>query len=270
MARKMKNRKKDAFVFSESSSKLFITVSAKNTGQKKALKAISENQVTFLYGVAGSGKTHCSVGWGLQEMLKGNFDRLVFTRPYVEAGEKLGFLPGSFDNKFAPFVMPLYEVVSDYLSQDDIKNLIEEKKIIIYPLAYMRGCTLKKAFVVADESQNMSIPQMRMLLTRIGEGTKIVCTGDVEQSDLGAKLNGLSDAINRLQGITGLEFVELGYESCVREKIVADIDQRYKDSGSFNNLNLGKIRENAIKQNGVHSNGTSLNGNHSIESEQYD
>jgi len=267
MAKKSKGKRdgKD-FVYDSpaQSSKLLVSVTAKNPGQKKALKAISENQVTFVYGAPGSGKTHCAVGWGVQELLKGNFERLVFTRPYVEAGEKLGYLPGNFDHKFAPFVMPLYEVVSEYLGQDDLKNLIEDKKIIVYPLAYMRGITFKKSFVVADEVQNSTIQQMRMMLTRVGEGTKIVCTGDVEQSDLGSKLNGLADAITRLQGINGLEFVELGYESCVRERIVSDIDQRYKDS---NAPNLIKMRESIAA---AKNSSPSVNSKHSLESEQYD
>lgn len=270
MAKRVKNKKniKD-FSFSEGSpsSKLLIAVTAKNPGQKKALKTISENQVTFLYGCPGTGKSHCAVGWGVQEMMKGNFDKLVFTRPYVEAGEKLGFLPGGSDHKFAPFVMPLYEVVSDYLTQEEIKNLIEEKKIIIYPLAYMRGITFKNSYVVADECQNATVQQMRMMLTRIGQGTKIVCTGDVEQSDLGSKLNGLADAINGLQGINNLGFCELGYESCVREKIVSDIDQRYKESSnSF--THFMKIRENN-KQNGA-ANTEQSSCSRSIESEIMD
>jgi phosphate starvation-inducible PhoH-like protein len=232
MARKSKSKKESndfAYAAKDSSTKLVIAVTAKNAGQKKALKAISENKVTFVYGAAGSGKTHCAVGWGIQELMKGNFDRVIFTRPYVEAGEKLGYLPGNSGDKFAPFTMPLYEVVSDYLSADDMKELMEEKKLMVYPMAYMRGITFKRSFVVADEVQNTTPQQMRMMLTRIGEGSKIVCTGDVEQSDLGAKLNGLADAINRLQDIQDLAFVELDYTSCVRDKIVADIDQRYKD-----------------------------------------
>lgn len=258
MSRKAKGKKeKDSVVFNkpikESPSKLIISVIAKNAGQKKALKAISDNQVTFLYGAAGSGKTHCSVGYGLQEMLKGRFDKIIFTRPYVEAGEKLGFLPGGSDSKFAPFVMPLYEVVSDYLSQEQIKLLIDEKKIIIYPLAYMRGCTIKRSYLICDESQNMTVQQMRMMLTRIGEHSKIVCTGDVEQSDLGSKLNGLADAVNRLQGINGLEFVELGYESCVREAIVSDIDQRYKEGQYDMNSLIRKVKEDAAKNKVISS-----------------
>ena len=255
-----KDAKDFAFIEPSNHTKLLVTVTAKNAGQKKALRAISENQVTFLYGTAGTGKSHCAVGWGVQEMLKGHYDKLVFTRPYVEAGEKMGFLPGGADDKFAPFVMPLYEIVGDYLSVTDIKELVEKKKIVIYPFAYMRGVTFKKSYVVADECQNSTIQQMRMILTRLGEGSKLVCTGDTEQSDLGSRMNGLSDAISKLQGIANLEFVELGYESCVREKIVSEIDKRYRDSSS-----TYKTRESIIK-NSVETS----NNNHSIESEKYD
>ena len=246
-----------------------IVVSVECVGRKEAQCILidSKDHLYLTDGFVVTHNTHCAVGWGVQELLKGNFERLVFTRPYVEAGEKLGYLPGNFDHKFAPFVMPLYEVVSEYLGQDDLKNLIEEKKIIVYPLAYMRGITFKRSYVVADEVQNSTIQQMRMMLTRVGEGTKIVCTGDVEQSDLGAKLNGLADAITRLQNIKGLEFVELGYESCVREKIVTDIDQRYKD---FNATNLIKMRESVAAAKNTANGGSASNGKHSIESEKYD
>ena len=606
MARKSKNKKENAdfsYPTKDSSTKLLIAVTAKNVGQKKALKAISENKVTFIYGASGSGKTHCAVGWGIQELIKGNFDRVIFTRPYVEAGEKLGYLPGNSGDKFAPFTMPLYEVVSDYLSADDMKELMDEKKLMVYPLAYMRGAaqpldakiltphgfvkmeqinvgdlvigvdgkptevtgvfpqgqkevfrikfsdgssteccddhwwmtktlsekrhnkdfslrktseirnyiktkanqknheipviqnpvefeyqyveldpyllglllgdgclhaissvkfttaddelvsavatslphgmsikyasnydyrlvweewsrktnplknmlsefellgtqshtkfvpnlykfnsseirlavlqglmdsdgsvflhrsgksrvqyystskqladdvvflvqslggiaytrlkkvnkdikeftkgrfahsnfdvwivdivmsvnpfrlsrkanmfnpcrvkrlidsiekigfkecqcisvasdkhlyvtddfivthnTFKKSYVIADEVQNTSPQQMRMLLTRVGEGSKIVCTGDVEQSDIGSKLNGLADAINRLQDIQDLSFVELDYASCVRDKIVADIDQRYKDGAFVRSYKTKDVTENVIKANNV-------------------
>lgn len=219
-----------------------ILQSIEKIGEKEAQCILidSKEHIYLTNGFVVTHNTHCAVGWGIQEMLKGNFDRLVFTRPYVEAGEKLGFLPGSFDAKMSWAVMPLYEVVSDYLSQDDIKNLIELKKIVIYPLAYMRGATFKRSYIIADEVQNSTVQQMRMMLTRIGEGSKIVCTGDVEQSDLGAKLNGLADAITRLQGINNLEFVEMTYAACVREKIVSDIDQRYKDSSSMFKRNDAK------------------------------
>lgn len=247
MAFRLTRKKSIARPKTKYSPKKRVLQSIEKIGEKEAQCILidSKDHLYLTDGFITTHNTHCAVGWGIQELLKGHYDRVVFTRPYVEAGEKLGFLPGNFDAKMSWAVMPLYEVVSDYLSQDDIKELIENKKIVIYPLAYMRGCTFKRSYIVADECQNSTVQQMRMMLTRIGEGSKIVCTGDIEQSDLGAKLNGLSDAINRLQGINNLEFIELDYASCVREKIVSDIDQRYKEG----------IRESS-RNNGHSSNGS--------------
>lgn len=215
------------------SNKLVIAVTHKNEGQKQALRTISENKVTIITGVPGSGKSHLAVGWGLQEMMLHNrFERMIFTRPIVEAGESLGFLPGDAQQKVAPYMMPMFDVINQYLSQSAIDELIADKKIIILPLAYMRGTTFKNAYVVADEFQNATIEQMHLLLTRIGHGSKVVITGDTEQSDLCyhryRKENGLLDATERLHGIPGLGFVELGYESCVRERIVSAIDAKYR------------------------------------------
>lgn len=215
------------------SNKLLVVVTHKNEGQKEALRTISENKVTILTGVPGSGKTHCAVGWGLQEMLMHDrYDRLVFVRPIVEAGESLGFLPGDAQQKVAPYMMPMYDVVRDYLSEEMISDFITADRIVVMPLAYMRGITFKNSYVIADECQNATIEQMHLLLTRIGERSKVVVTGDVEQSDLCyhryRKDNGLMDAVDRLKGVPGIGFVELGYESCVREPIVSQIDSRYR------------------------------------------
>lgn len=215
------------------SSKLVVAVSHRNEGQKRALRAISENKVTFLYGTPGTGKTFCAVGFGLQEMIMHNrFEQIIFTRPVVEAGESLGYLPGDAQQKVAPYMMPMFDVVSQYLSSESISELVDKKKIIVLPLAYMRGTTFRHSYVICDEMQNATSEQMHLLLTRIGEGSKVVITGDTEQSDLSyhryRQDNGLSDAVNRLKDIDGLGFVELGYESCVRERIVSDIDARYR------------------------------------------
>jgi phosphate starvation-inducible protein PhoH len=215
------------------SNKLVIAVTHKNEGQKQLLRTISENKVTIVSGVPGSGKTHCSVGWGLQEMLMHNrFERIIFVRPIVEAGESLGFLPGDAQQKVAPYMMPMYDVVKDYLSDDMIEELTLANRIVVMPLAYMRGITFKNAYVIADEFQNATIEQTHLLLTRIGTGSKVVITGDTEQSDLCyhryKKENGLLDAIKRLKDVKGLGFIELGYESCVREPIVSAIDQKYR------------------------------------------
>ncbi len=216
-------------------SKLIVAVSHKNEGQKLALKTISENKVTILHGVPGSGKTWISVAWALQEMIMHNrFQRIIFTRPIVEAGESLGYLPGDAQSKVAPYMMPMYDVVSSFLSDASIEAMIKTKQIVVMPLAYMRGVTIKNACLIADEMQNSTCEQMHLLLTRIGENSKIIITGDTEQSDLSYhknnpnKLNGLADAIDKLVGINNLGIVELGYASCVRDKIVSEIDARYR------------------------------------------
>ena len=219
--------------------KLVVAVTHRNPGQKEALRTISGSKVTFITGVPGTGKTHIAVGWGLQQMImKDAFDQIIFTRPVVEAGESLGYLPGDADAKLAPYMMPMYDVLSDYLTNDQITKLVAEKKIVTLPLAYMRGVTFKNAYVVCDEMQNSTMEQMHLLLTRIGQGSKVVVTGDTEQSDLCYHRrrrdpdfeNGLADAIDRLEGTKGVGFVELDYSSCVREEIISLIDSRYRST----------------------------------------
>jgi len=215
-------------------------VTAKNEGQKKALRTISEHKVSIISGVPGTGKTHVAVGWGLQEMQKGRFEKLVLTRPVMEAGENLGFLPGTAEDKIAPYMMPMYDILNQYLSLEQIKKYEAEKKLVIMPIAYMRGITFNNAYVVADECQNATIKQMHMILTRLGEESKIVMTGDVLQSDIrsgplgrGVVVNGLEDAIKRLEDIQEVGYVELGYEYCVRDPLVNLIDERYRDPSSY-------------------------------------
>lgn len=211
--------------------KRVISVSAMNEGQKEALRVIAKKKITIISGSPGTGKSHISVAWALQEMINGRFDRIILTRPVVEAGESLGFLPGDAEQKIAPYMMPMLEILGQYLSQDDIRKFIEEKIIMILPIAYMRGVTFRNACVIADESQNMSHKQIHLLLTRLGEGSKIILTGDVEQSDLrfnGDKNNGLRDAIERLSNIEEIGMVNLGYEWCVRDPLVNKVDEAYR------------------------------------------
>lgn len=209
-------------------SKIITSVSALNPCQKKVLKSIAdhENHICFISGIAGVGKTFLAVSWGLEQLLKGNFKKMILTRPYVEAGEKLGFLPGSFEDKISPFMIPIMDVFHEYLSIEDIKLLFEDTKILVLPLAYMRGVSFKDSFVILDEAQNTTITQMNLFLTRIGKNSKMVITGDQSQSDLGPK-NGLIDAINRLQGIKGVDFIELDANSIVRHPIIGPISERY-------------------------------------------
>lgn len=213
------------------STKRVISVSAMNDGQKEALRTISRKQISIISGTPGTGKTHIAVGWALQEFINGRFERIILTRPVVEAGESLGFLPGDAEQKIAPYMMPMNEILTQYLSQEDLRKMIDEKKIIVLPIAYMRGATFKKAVVVADECQNMTIKQIHLLMTRLGSGSKIILTGDIGQSDLGPKkemYNGLKDAINRLANVKGVGMVHLGHESCVRENLVNEIDEAYR------------------------------------------
>tara|TARA_B100001778_G_scaffold334404_1_gene345608 strand:+ start:3536 stop:4384 length:849 start_codon:yes stop_codon:yes gene_type:complete len=214
------------------STKRVVHVSAMNEGQKEALRTIASKQITLVSGVPGTGKTHLAVGWALQEFVNGRFERIILTRPVVEAGESLGFLPGDAEQKIAPYMMPMNEILGQYFSQEDIRKMIDDKKIIILPIAYMRGVTFKNACVIADECQNMTSKQIHLLLTRLGSGSKIILTGDVQQSDLGPRreqYNGLKDAIERLGDMDEIGMVNLGYEWCVREALVNKIDAAYRN-----------------------------------------
>ena len=210
--------------------KMVASVTAANAGQKNALRAIAspDNHIVFIDGIAGTGKTFISASWGLGELIKGNFDKMIITRPYVEAGENLGFLPGTFDDKIAPFMIPITDVFNEHLTDSMVKDLVEERKIITLPLAYMRGVTFKKSFVILDEAQNATPKQMHLFLTRIGQGSKVVVTGDKKQSDLGP-YNGFRDALEILQDLPGLEIVTLDANSVVRHSIISSIDARYVD-----------------------------------------
>jgi len=171
--------------------------------------------------------THIATVYGLKELLSGRYGQLIFTRPCKESmGEKLGSLPGDSDDKIAPYMMPLFEILRQYISQKEINNYINEGLIRTIPLAYYRGITFNNSFIVADEFQNTIPEQMRLFLTRFGKNSKIVITGDVRQSDLGCE-NGMADAMNRLQGIKGIAFNELSEKSIVRHPIIGDIEARY-------------------------------------------
>lgn len=204
-------------------------VMPKNDGQKKAIECINTHDISFLYGVPGSGKSHLAISMGVAGMLKGNYQKIILTRPYVEAGEHLGFLPGGFNNKIAPFMYPVMEIISQQVGTEAAVEFIEKGNIQVMPLAYMRGVTFQNCYVVADEMQNATSSQMRMILTRVGEKCKLVLTGDTEQSDLvSSERNGLVDAIYRLKGMSEVGFCELSEESCVRSPLVSKIDKLYR------------------------------------------
>ena len=191
--RKGKNKPSNDLVVEEVSSPHKVTeklnlrgiiVSAKSEGQKRAIQTIKDHQISVLYGYPGSGKSFLSVGIGLQMLMQDKIEKLIFTRPYVEAGESLGFLPGTYNSKIAPFMYPVMEIAGQFIGSEAVSAFIDKGNIQVMPLAYMRGVTFSNTFVVADEMQNSSPTQMRLLLTRLGDKSQLVITGDTEQSDL--------------------------------------------------------------------------------------
>lgn len=207
-----------------------ILIHHKNEGQRKALEVIDSHEISFIYGCPGTGKSFLAIARGLHGLTTGKYKRLVITRPYVEAGEHLGFLPGSFNNKIAPFMYPVMEIASELMDRDTVMDLINDGIIMAMPLAYMRGATFRESFIVCDEAQNMRQSQMRMLLTRIGSYSKMVITGDTNQSDLYNATNGLVDALKRLDKIDEIGFHEMKPEDCVRSGIVAKIESCYREN----------------------------------------
>jgi len=206
-----------------------IKLEAKNEEQKKVLREISKNNIIFISGIAGVGKTYLSTIYGFVQLQQGNCDKLIFIRPCIEAyGEKIGYLPGDVDEKIAPYMMPIFDILSSVVGVKQVHKLIEEKKILTLSLAFLRGMTFDRSFVLLDEGQNATKNQMRLFLTRIGRDSKLVIAGDLSQSDLGDK-NGFVDAIVRLKDIEGISFMELSDESVVRNPIISKIEKRYSE-----------------------------------------
>lgn len=198
-------------------------------GQVKYLRAIRENDAVFCIGPAGSGKTYLAVATALDALQKNIVRKIVLVRPAVEAGEKLGFLPGDLQAKVNPFVRPLLDALSDMLDFDRVQKYMERDVIEIVPLAFMRGRTLNDTFIILDEGQNTTITQMKMFLTRMGSGSKIVVTGDITQLDLPDNVpSGLSDAMNRLDNISGIATIRLQTVDIVRHSLVRKIVDAYE------------------------------------------
>lgn len=204
------------------------TVRPKTFGQKKYVDAIDDNTIIFGLGPAGTGKTYLAVAKAVQALKERQVNRIILTRPAVEAGEKLGFLPGTLDQKIDPYLRPLYDALRDMLDPEAIPKLMESGVIEVAPLAYMRGRTLNDAFIILDEAQNTTAAQMKMFLTRLGFGSKMVVTGDSTQTDLpGGQTSGLNVVRRILKGVDGIVFSELGRDDVVRHQIVADIVDAY-------------------------------------------
>ena len=203
-------------------------VSANNPSQKKYLKAVLENDIVFAIGPAGTGKTYQAVAMAVSALKNSEVSKIIITRPVVEAGENLGFLPGDLKDKIDPYLTPLYDALDSMLPQDKIKKYMDSKQIEIAPLAYMRGRTLHNAFIILDEAQNSTQMQMKMFLTRIGVTSKAIITGDVTQVDLnGHEISGLKDAVKVLDKIKGICFVKLTNQDVVRHKLVKEIIKAY-------------------------------------------
>ncbi len=204
-------------------------VRAKTLNQKHYLDAIRRNTVVFSVGPAGTGKTYLAMAVAVEALTSGAVSRIILTRPAVEAGERLGFLPGDLAAKVDPYLRPLYDALYEMLGPEETQRLLERGTIEIAPLAYMRGRTLNDAFVVLDEAQNTSPEQMKMFLTRLGFNSKMIITGDITQVDLPTgRGSGLRQARSVLRGIPGVAFVELTAEDVVRHRIVASIVEAYR------------------------------------------
>ena len=204
------------------------TIRAKTLNQKRYVDAIDSHTIVFGIGPAGTGKTYLAVAKAVQALQAKQVTRIILTRPAVEAGERLGFLPGTLSEKIDPYLRPLYDALHDMMEPATIPRLMTEGSIEVAPLAYMRGRTLNDAFIILDEAQNTSPEQMKMFLTRLGFNSKMVVTGDVTQTDLkGGQRSGLVDVDQLLRGIPDIEFVAFGSEDVVRHKLVARIVSAY-------------------------------------------
>ena len=209
------------------------SVVPKTIGQKLYLQAIQKNPVVFGIGPAGTGKTYLAMASAISALLKGQVQRIVLTRPAVEAGETLGFLPGDLREKILPYLRPLYDALHDMLDPDDVSTLSGKGVIEIAPLAYMRGRTLANAYIILDEAQNTTPEQMMMFLTRLGDDSRMIITGDVTQIDLPrAKPSGLLQAPRILQNIPGIEFHTFTAADVVRHPLVQKIIEAYETAKS--------------------------------------
>jgi phosphate starvation-inducible PhoH-like protein len=208
-------------------------IKCKTLGQKKYVNALKRNTVVFGVGPAGTGKTYLAVAMAVLAYKNKEVEKIILTRPAVEAGEKLGFLPGDLQNKVDPYLRPLYDALYDFLGAETFKNLSERGVIEVAPLAYMRGRTLNDAFIILDEAQNCTIEQMKMFLTRFGEGSRVVVTGDITQIDLPPeRKSGLVHALGVLKDVEGISQIYLTYKDVVRhemvQRIISAYDRAYK------------------------------------------
>ena len=200
------------------------SVRARTSGQKEYFDVVKDNDIVFAIGPAGTGKTYQAVAMAVSALKSKAVDRIIITRPAVEAGERLGFLPGDLKEKVDPYLTPLYDALNDMIPREKLKNYLDKRTIEIAPLAYMRGRTLHNSFIILDEAQNATLMQMKMFLTRLGVTSKAIITGDITQIDLPThEKSGLIDAANILKKVDGISFVYFDETDVVRHKLVKNI-----------------------------------------------
>lgn len=219
------------------------TIRPKTANQKSYVEAIAENTITFGIGPAGTGKTYLAMAKAVAALQAREVNRIILTRPAVEAGEHLGFLPGTLTEKIDPYLRPLFDALHDMLDQDAIPKLMQSGVIEVAPLAYMRGRTLNDSFIILDEAQNTTPEQMKMFLTRLGFGSKMVITGDVTQVDLpNGKNSGLATIRKILEGIDDIAFMDLTADDVVRHRLISDIVGAYEAYDEAKNASVSQTR----------------------------
>ena len=208
------------------------TIVPRSATQIRYMGALNRNDIIFALGPAGTGKTYLAVAQAVAQLITGSVDRLILSRPAVEAGERLGFLPGDMKEKVDPYLRPIYDALYDCLPAEQVERRIASGEIEIAPIAFMRGRTLAESFIILDEAQNTTPAQMKMFLTRFGQNSRMVVCGDPNQSDLPAhQISGLNDAVGKLEGVEGIEMVRFGVGDVVRHPVVGRIVAAYEGPG---------------------------------------
>ena len=225
-------------------------IKCKTIGQKNYIKALQKNTVSLCIGPAGTGKTYLAVAQAVADLKDGKIERIIMSRPAIEAGEeRLGFLPGDLAQKVDPYLRPLYDALNEILGAEVVQKYQERGVIEIAPLAYMRGRTLNRAMIIIDESQNASLSTLKMALTRLGEGSKMVLTGDVTQIDLPRKDDsGLEKCASILSGIEGIAIVRLNNRDVVRNQLVKDIVKAFEKAEAEKEKKLSQAKQNSAKR----------------------
>ena len=217
----------------------------KNESQARYLRALEKphNKIIIATGPAGTGKTLLGTEFGIREFLAGNYEKLIFTRPAVSADEDLGFLPGTLEDKMAPWIRPIYDILYRFISPNEVTAMLTEKVIEIAPMAYMRGRTFKNTWIVADECQNTNVNQFKMLLTRLGENSRMVITGDLDQHDRHDEINGLADFLDKFKGCrsSSISSIEFEHKDIEREEVIKEVLDIY--AGIIPEHYLDEVRE---------------------------